>query len=158
MKNTSITVFTLLAIGMVLTINPALAGDRVKFHEMAESGITIEFEMTFEESAAEDAEHAGLTALREASNNNPPKSVKVFEMGESGQSASFPMTAEEISAKDSENARLAAIRKARSDEQKKQIVTYELAESGMPLEFAVETPDKAVVEAKTEETPDDLKI
>jgi len=68
------------------------------------------------------------------------------------------MTAEEIAAEDAESARLAAMRKAKSDEQKKQVVTYELAESGIPVEFAVETPDKAVVEAKTVEAAEDLKI
>jgi len=158
MKNTSITVYTLLAIGMALTINPVLAGDRVKVYEMAESGITIEFAMTPVGNAAEDTGHAEQAVVRVASNADPQKRVKVIEMGESGQSASFPMTAEEIAAKDAENERLAAVRKAKSDEHKKQVVTYELAESGIPVEFAVETPDKAVVEARTLEAAEDLKI
>ena len=43
MKNTFVTAFTLLAMGMLLIINPAFAGDRVKVYEMAESGALIEF-------------------------------------------------------------------------------------------------------------------
>jgi hypothetical protein len=155
MKNIIVTTFILLAVSIFVTINPAFAGGRVKVYEMAESGIIIEFKMIPEEIAAEDAENAGLAALREANNNNPQKRVKVFEMGESGRNVSFPMTAEEIAAEDTENTRLAAIRKEKSEEQKKQVVTYELAESGISVEFPVETPDKAVAEAITEKKSSD---
>jgi hypothetical protein len=150
MKNIIITTFTVLAMGLLLTNNPTFASDRVKVYEMAESGITIEFKMTPEEIAAEDAENARVAALREANNKNPRKKVKVFEMGESGQSLSFPMTAKEIAAEDAANTRAAAIRKAKSKEQKKQVAIYDLAESGILIEFPVETPDKAITEAVTE--------
>jgi hypothetical protein len=149
MKNVIVTTFTLLAVGMFFTITPAFAGDRVKVYEMAESDITIEFKMTPEEIAAEDAENAKLATLRKANKNNPEKRVKVFDMGESGQTVSFPMTAEEIAAEDAENARVVAVRKTKSTKPKKQVVIYELAESGISIEFPVETFDKAVTEKKS---------
>lgn len=159
MKNIIVTTFTLLVIGMFLTIHPAFAGDRVKVYQMAESGTTIEFEMTPEEIAAEDAAKAERAVLREANKNNPQKRVKVFEMGESGQSVSFPNTAEEIAAEDTENDRLAAIQKAKSEEQKKQVVTYEFAESGVSVAFPVKTSGKVVREAVAEKnSTDDLKM
>ena len=159
MKNIIVTAFTVLVLGMFLTIHPAFAEDRVKVYEMAESGTTIEFKMTPEETAAEDAKKLELTALREANNNKPQKRVKVFEMGESGQIVTFSMTAVEIAAEDTENARLATIRKVKSEKQKKHVITYELAESGISVEFPVETSDKAVTEAITEKIiSEDLKI
>jgi hypothetical protein len=159
MKNIIVTTFTLLVIGAFLTINPALAGDRAKIYEMAESGLIIEFKMTPKEIAAQSSEIAGLAAPSKAHNNHPQKRVKAFEMGESGQRVFFPMTAEEIAAVNTEKAKLSAIRKAKSEERKKQNITYELAESGVSVEIPVDTPDKAVVEAITEKIiSDDLKI
>lgn len=147
--------FTLLAVGMLFTVNPIFAGDRVKVYEMAESGSTIEFKMTPGEIAAEDQANAKLAALKEARNNKPGKRVKVLEMGESGQRVSFPMAAEEIAAEDAENARLAAIRKATSTKPKRQVVIYEFAESGTSIEFPVETPAKVVTEAIAEKKSSD---
>lgn len=159
MKNIIVTPFALLVIGIFLNINPAIADDRFKVFELAESGITIEFPMTDEEIAAEDADKARLDALKETSNKKPQKRVNVFEMGESGQIVTFPMTASEIVAEDAENARLAAIRKANSEKKKMHVVSYELAESGISIEFPAQTPDKAVPEAITErKIADDLKI
>jgi hypothetical protein len=159
MKNIIVTTFTLLVIGMFLTINPAFAGDRVKVYEMAESGITIEFKMTAEEIAAEDTENTKQAAFKEAAKNNSRQRFKVYEMAESGQTVSFPMTAEEIAAEDAENARFADIRKAKPEEHKKQVVIFELAESGASIEFPVKTSGKVVLEAVAEEnSPDDSKM
>ena len=159
MKTIIITTFTLLVIGMFLTIHPAFAKDRVKVYEMAESGIVIEFKMTPEEIAAKDAENATQDALKEAAKNNARQRLKVYEMAESGQTFSFPMTSEEIAIENAENSKLAAILKAKPEEQQKQVVIFELAESGISIEFPVETPIDAVAEAITErKILDDLKI
>lgn len=141
MKNIILTTLTLLVMGIFLTINPVIAGDRLKVYEMAESGMTIKFIMTPEEIASGDAENERLAAIREAFSNSLLERLIVFEIGESGQIISFPMTVEEIAADDAENVRLAAIRKAKSKEQKKQAVTYELGESSNLIEFPEKTPD-----------------
>ena len=135
MKNIILTSFTLLAMGIFLTIDPVIAGDRFKVYEEAESGTTIEFKMTPEEITAEDVDNARLAAVREAHSNSPKERLNLFEMGESGQTVTFPMTAAEIDAEDAENVRLAGIRKVKSEEQKKQAVTYESGESGDLIEF-----------------------
>lgn len=153
MKNIILKAFTLLAIGILLTINPAFAGDRVKVYEMAESGVTIEFPMTAEEIAAEDAENAKRAARKQAANNDNTQRLKIYEMAESGQTIAFPMTAEEIAADDAENARRAARRKAKSEEPHKQVVIFELAESGVKIEFPVETSDDVVFDAVAEKNP-----
>ncbi len=159
MKSIIIIASALLIMGSFLTVHPALAGDRVKVYEMAESGITIEFKMTPDEIAAEEAKYLEAAASDKLNNNNPQKRVKVFELGESGIFIAFSMTAEEIAAEDAAKERLAAIRKAKSENQKKHVVAYELAESGISLEFPVETPDRAVPEAVTEKRfLEDLKM
>ena len=54
MKNIIAKMFTLFVLGMILTIKQALAGDRVKVYEMAESGITVEFSVeTLHEAVTE---------------------------------------------------------------------------------------------------------
>jgi len=159
MKNIIVTAFTVLVIGMFWTSNPVFAGDRVKVYEMAESGTTIEFKMTPEEIAAEDAKKLKLTTLKEANNNKPQNRVKEFEMGESGQIVTFSMTVAEIAAEDTENERLSTVRNSKSKKLKKHVITYELAESGISIEFPVETSDKVVTEAITEKIiSEDLKI
>ena len=157
MKNIIVTAFTLLAIGMFFSINTTFAGDVAKVYEMAESGITIEFNMMPEEITAGDAETSRQVTLREAHDNNPEKRVKVFEMGESGQSVVFPMTAEEIAAEDAENEGLAAVRKAKSEEPPKHIVIYEFAESGITVEFPLETPEEAVPDVVAEKNPQKIQ-
>jgi hypothetical protein len=42
-KKIMVTTFTLWAVGIFFSVNPAFAGDRVKALEMAESGSSIEF-------------------------------------------------------------------------------------------------------------------
>ena len=159
MKNIIVAVFTLMSMGIFFTINPAFAGDRVKAYEMAESGITIEFRMTPEEIAAEDAENAKKAARKKAAKNNSRQRFKVYEMAESGQTFSFPMTSEEIAAEDAENDRRAAIRKSKSEQPKKQVVIFELAESGVIIEFPVETSSKVVLDTIAEKnSPDDSKL
>ena len=159
MKNIIVTAFTLLAMSMLLTINSAFGEDRVKVYEMAESGVTIEFPMTAEEIAAEDAEHAKKAARKEAVKNNSAQRLKVYEMAESGQTFSFPMTSAEIAAEDAENASRAAIRKSKSEEHQKQVVIFELAESGVAIEFPVETSGKVLFEAFAEKnSQDDSKM
>jgi len=144
-----------MVMGIFFTINPALAGERVKVIEMAESGIIIEFKMTPEEIAAESAENIKQVALQEESKKNPGQRLNVYEMAESGQTFSFPMTPEEIAAKDAENVNLVAIKKTKSEEQKNQVVIFELAESGETIEFPIKTPDKFVLEAVAEENASD---
>ena len=104
MKNLILTKFTLLVMGIFLTIDPVIAGDRFKVYEMAESELTIEFKMTPEEIAAEDTENERLAAIREADNSSPQERFNVFEMGD-GETVSFPMTVEEIAVEDNEIAK-----------------------------------------------------
>ena len=159
MKNIIVATFTLLVIGMFLAIHPAFAGDRVKVFEMAESGITIEFPMTPDEIAAEDAERAKQVALKEAAEKNSRQRFNVYEMAESGQTILFPMTPEEIAAENAENVNLVAINKRKSEEQGKQVVIFELAESGEIIEFPVKTPDKFLLEDVAEKkASDDSKM
>ena len=66
MKIINLTISILLSIGMLLGTNSAKAEQRVKIFEMAESGQTIEFQMTPEEIASEDAENARLAGIRQA--------------------------------------------------------------------------------------------
>jgi hypothetical protein len=150
MKKIILITFTLLAVGMLYTINPLFAADRIKFYEMAESGMTFEFKMTPEEIAAEDRTNAKLAALKEARENKPAQRVKVFEMGDSGTGVSFPMTAAEIAAEDAESAWLAAIRKARSKGPKTHVVRHEIAESGDYIDFPAATPARIVTETMAE--------
>ncbi|MDX1707862.1 MAG: hypothetical protein R3274_04635 [Desulfobacterales bacterium] len=143
MKNVILATFTLLVMGIFLSIDPVIAGVRYKVYELAESGMTIEFKKSPEEIAADDVENARRAAIREADNNRPQERLNIFEMGESGQTVSFPKTVEEIATEDNENVRLAAIRKAKSEEQKKQAVIYELGEGGDLIEFPVKTHDSS---------------
>jgi hypothetical protein len=55
MENIIATTFTLLVIGMFLTINPAFAGDRLKVYEMAESGVSVEFSVQTNDKAVVEA-------------------------------------------------------------------------------------------------------
>jgi hypothetical protein len=113
MKGINLIIAILLTLGISLETSTAIAAKRVKIFEMAESGQTIEFQMSPEEIASEDAEKARLTDIRQAKLKKPEERKQVIEMGESGQAVEFPMSPEEIAAEDAENARLAAIRQAR---------------------------------------------
>ena len=134
MKNMILITFILLVMGIFLTIDPVIAGDRFKVYELAESGVTIEFKMSPEEIAAEDAENARLAAIREANSNRSQERLNEIEMGEGG-TISFPMSVEEIAAENSKNARRAAITEARSKKREDQVVTYELPDGGPLIEF-----------------------
>ena len=150
MKKIILITFTILAVGLLYTINPLFAADRVKVYETGESGGTIEFKMTAEEIAAEDRANAKLAAIEEARGNKPVKRVKAIEMGESGTGVLFPMTAAEIAAEDAESAKLTAIRKTRSTGSKRHVVRHEIAESGDYIEFPVTTPDRFMTETMAE--------
>ena len=159
MKHIIVTAFTLMVLGTFLIINPAFAGERVKVFEMAESGITIEFKMTPEEIAAEDARRARQLAAKKSAENNSPQRFHVYEMAESGQTFSFPMTPDEIAAQDAQNVNRVAISKRKSEAPRKQVVVFELAESGITIEFPVEPSGKFVLEAIAEEkASDDSKM
>jgi hypothetical protein len=110
MKNIIAFSLTLLAITLLLTFNIALAGERVRADELAESGITIELQMTPEEIAVEEEENSRPASLNVANGNKLLEIVEVFEMGQSGQTLSFPLTAEEITADDARNAGFAILR------------------------------------------------
>ena len=90
MKNIILSTFTLLVIGIFLTINPVIAGDRFKVYETAESGVTIDFKMTLEEIAAEDAENVRLAAIRKIKSEEQKEQTVTYESGESGDLIEFP--------------------------------------------------------------------
>ncbi len=129
--------------GIFLSVNAALAAERVKVFELAESGQVIEFPMTAEEIAAEDAEKARQTAVRNTRAKAPQERLERIELAESGGVIEFPMTAEEIAAEDAENARRAAMQAKRAKPAEKTVVVFELAESGQMIEFPVVAKDIA---------------
>lgn len=141
MKNIIAITLTLSAIVLLLTLNVAFAGDRVKVYELAESGVKIEFPMNVKDINIEAKENSRLAALNETNSNNPRKRFKVFEMGESGQTVSFPLTAEEITAEDAKDAGLANLQRVNSSRPKNRVIVFELAESGQAIEFQVESTD-----------------
>lgn len=55
MKNIIVITYTLAFLGLFLTVNPALAEDRVKVYEMAESGIAVEFPVQTPDRVVPDA-------------------------------------------------------------------------------------------------------
>ena len=149
MKNFILNIMAIAVPAVLLTINPAGAGERVRVFEMGEGGFTIEFPMTSEEIAAADDAYNKIIATSNKSVGNVGIPLKVFEMGESGQTVEFRMTAAEITAANAENARLAGIKSARTGPGRPAGVKYELAESGHVIEFP---------EARTEMEPGDLVI
>jgi hypothetical protein len=128
---------SILVFGIFFVFSPATAEERVKVLEMGESGQTIEFLMTPEEIAAENAEKKRLAAIREPKLKKPIKRVKIFEMGDSGQTVEFEMTPKEIAVEEAGKARLVAIREAKAKKPKKPVIGFELAESGVIIEFPV---------------------
>jgi hypothetical protein len=80
--------------GYFLTIDPVIAGDRFKGYEMAESSAIVEFKMTPEEIAAEDAENSRWAAIREAYINSRRERLNVSKMGESGEQKKQAVTYE----------------------------------------------------------------
>lgn len=143
MKNT-IAYTLIMILGIFLTFNAAMAAERLKVIELAESGEFIEFPMTAEEIAAEDAELARRAAVRNARAKAPQERVERIELAESGDVFEFPMSAAEIASEDAKNARQAAVRVKRTNLDKKTVVVFELAESGHMIEFAVPAEEIAV--------------
>ena len=143
MKNI-IAYMTIAIFWIFLTVNAALAAERVKVFELAESGQVIEFPMTAAEIAAEDAENARRAAVRNARAKAPQDRLERIELAESGGVIEFPMTADEIAAEDAENVRQAAMRAKRTNPVEKEVVAFELAESGQMIKFPVVAKETAV--------------
>jgi len=141
MKNVIIIITILSIPGIFLRISQAAEDKRVIAIEMGESGQTVEFPMSPEEIAAEKAENARLTTIRQAKLKKPEERKKVIEMGESGQTLEFPMSPEEIATEDADNARLVVLRKTRFNKSKKSVISFEMAESGIIIEFPVTAPE-----------------
>jgi hypothetical protein len=148
MENRIVILGSILTLGIFIINSSAIAGQQVKVFELAESGQTIEFLMTPQEIAAEDAEKVRLNSIRETNLTKPEERLHVFEMAESGQTFSFPMSPAEITAKDAEKAKsnVSAIKINRSQ---KRVIQFELSESGEVIEFPA--PEiEAVVESTDE--------
>ena len=141
MKNVIIIIAILSTLGIFLRISQASEEKRVIVIEMGESGQTVEFPMSPEEIAAENAENAKFAAIRQAKLKKPEERKQVIEISESGQAVEFPMSPEEIAAEDAENARFAAIRQTKLKEPQRQVITSELAESGIIIEFPVNSSE-----------------
>ena len=149
MKSILLNIMAIVVPAVLLTFNPAGAGERVRVFEMGEGGFTIEFPMTSEEIAAADDAYNRVIEASKKSVTNVSNRAKVFEMGESGHTVEFRMTAAEITAANAENARLAAVKSASPVTIPKNRVRYKLAESGHVIEFP---------EASAELEPGDLVI
>ncbi len=141
MKTLYLIVSITLTIGFSFETRPAIAENRVKIYELAESGQTFEFPMKPAEIAYEDTTNARHTAIRQAKLFEPEKRLKVIEMGESGQTVVFPMNSKEIAAEDAERARLAALRKTAIDSRSRVAESFELAESGITIDFQIPQPE-----------------
>lgn len=139
MNNTITTTLTLSAIALFLAFNIVHAGERDKVYDLAESGITIEFQMTAKEITVGDENNSRLVATKEINGKKPRKGVEIFEMGESGQTLSFPLMAEEIAA---EGKGVATFLKENSGNPKSRVIVFELAESGQTIEFESKSEDK----------------
>jgi hypothetical protein len=79
----------IMLLGTFIAFNAAVAAQRVKIVELAESGMTIEFPMTAAEIAAEDAERARQTAIRAARAEDSKERLEQIELAESGQTIEF---------------------------------------------------------------------
>jgi len=130
-------IFTMAFAAIFVMFNPAVAGERVRIFEMGESGAIIEFPMTPDEIAAEDAAYGQLIVASKKSVVRENGNLKFFEMGEGGHMVAFPMTAAEITATNAENARLAAVKSAKTRASPEPGVRFELSESGQIIEFPV---------------------
>ena len=153
--NNFITYMMVITLGFVLSMPAALAAERVKTFELAESGVVIEFPMTPEEIAAEDA----ANARQAARDKEPLERRERIELAESGLVIEFPMAAEEMAAEDAENARRAALRSKGTALPTPEVVVFELAESGQTIEFPVKTtrsvqklPDTEIAKGSAEDT------
>jgi len=135
MKNIKLYIFTIIFTAIFFNFITAGAEERVRVFEMAEGGFTVEFPMTPEEIAAQDAAYDKIIASSKKSVVDSSNQVIVFEMGEGGHTVGFPMTAEEITTANAENTRLAAIKAATATAPPESVTRFELAESGHIIEF-----------------------
>ncbi len=128
-----------MVMAVTLTAGLATAGEKMKVYEMGESGQTVEFKMTAEEIAAENAENARLAAINADNRQKSITRFLVIEMGESGQNVSFPMSAEEIQRTVLKEAQEAAQRTAqkniKTNKPNVPVEECELCESGEIITF-----------------------
>lgn len=90
MKKITTISLSILVSTLLITITTIAAAERVKVHELAESGVIITFPMTSEEISAENAEKVRLNSTREANVTKPEERLHLFEMAESGDVIEFP--------------------------------------------------------------------
>jgi hypothetical protein len=124
------------AIALLFVANSAPAQKRWKIIEMGESGQQVNFLMSEEECAAEDAEQTRLEEIR-AVRKKEESNIRFLslEMCESGQTISFAMSAEEI-----QKAKLIGadqLKKTRTREQEVKVAhdEFELCECGEIIIF-----------------------
>ena len=84
---------------------------RYQYYEMVD-GNYVQFKMTADEIAAEDAARERMEATREAAEAQPMQWAKRIELPESGRYIEFPMSAEEIRIAKYEEALASAEREA----------------------------------------------
>lgn len=87
----------ILPMALSLIVTPLLAQERWKIIEMGEGCAQVQFLMSEEECAAEDAEKVRLEEIR-AARKKTESNIRfvTFEMCESDQTISYPMSVEEI--------------------------------------------------------------
>ena len=146
MKKDILTTISILIATFLIVINTATAEERVRVIKMGESDEIVEFPMTPQEIAADDAENARLAAIRETKLKVPNGKIKIIEMGESGQTVEFPMTSDEIIVEEAENKRLSTIRAANNKKVERKTSVFELAESGHIIFIRHATKEIAAVD------------
>jgi hypothetical protein len=125
-----------LAVIWSLVANPTLAQERMKIIEMGESCQQVQFSMSEEECAAEDAAKARLGQVRARRIKEESKIRSLsYEMCESGERISFPMSAEEIQMAISREAEQLKAALAREKKPKVSYDEVELCESGEKIIF-----------------------
>ena len=80
---------SILFLAALVTMNPAIAGDRLKIFQMGESGQMVSFPLTAEEIGIDNTEIGRRRAIR---NDRVPKGesdLVIFELAESGEIIEF---------------------------------------------------------------------
>ena len=139
MKNFFITYYSIFCLTVFAVTEVSYAGENIRLFEMADGNI-VEFKMTPEEIAAQEATVVKLKRSLLALRIKPRKNVHVFEMGESGITISFPATEKEA-AKRSENPDWLKRYNNLSNRSESRVETIELPETGLYLFFPVSRDD-----------------
>ena len=139
MKNFFITYYSIFCLTVFAVTEVSYAGENIRLFEMADGNI-VEFKMTPEEIAAQEATVVKLKRSLSALRIKPRKNVHVFEMGESGITISFPATEKEA-AKRSENPDWLKRYNNLSNRSESRVETVELPETGLFLFFPVSRDD-----------------